>query len=120
MVLLCILLSRLEILKAAGQDESTSILSSVFIDEASLLTETMFDSLEGHLLEFFNPTDPSRDFYAWQCLALLAMNVESDRKRSMILELRDKILLVVEQEESAVKNLNVFLNALGLDASQLK
>ena len=49
------------------------------------------------------------------------MNIESDRKRSMILELRDKILVIVEEaDERAVKNLNVFLNALGLDASQLK
>lgn len=115
MVLLCILLSRLEILKSTTNEES------LFLDESAILTEKMFDSLEGHLLEFFSLKDPSRDFYAWQCLALLAMNVESDRKRSMILELRDKILVVVETgEERQVKNLNVFLNALGLDASQLK
>lgn len=117
-VLLCILLSRLEILKASlsGEDATGNL-----ADEAVVLTEKMFDGLEGHLLEFFSPSDPSRDFYAWQCLALLAMNVESDRKRAMILELRDKILEVVEGgDERAVKNLNVFLNALGLDASQLK
>jgi DNA topoisomerase 2-associated protein PAT1 len=115
MVLICILLSRLEILKAANTDDST-------MDEAApLLTEQMFDAFEGHLLEFFSPHDPSRDFYAWQCLALLAMNVESDRKRAMILELRDKILSVVEEaSERPLKNLNVFLNALGLDASQLQ
>lgn len=113
MVLLCILLSRLEILKASAEE--------VHVDTSALLTEKMFDALEGHLLEFFSSTDPSRDFYAWQFLALLAMNVESDRKRSMILELRDKILVVVETgDERQVKNLNVFLNALGLDASQLK
>lgn len=112
MVLLCILLSRLEILKATLEESD---------EPAALLTEKMFDALEGHLLEFFSPLDPSRDFYAWQCLALLAMNVESDRKRAMILELRDKILVVVESgDERQVKNLNVFLNALGLDASQLK
>ena len=127
MVLLCILLSRLEILKATASESAKLIElngDSVLLDEAAALTEKMFDALEGHLMEFFttpNPTDnSSRDFYAWQCLALLAMNVDGDRKRSMILELRDKILMVVEGgEERAVKNLNVFLNALGLDASQL-
>ena len=117
MVLLCILLSRLEILKASAAGTA----EEVQVDESAVLTEKMFDSLEGHLLELFSPVDPNRDFYAWQCLALLAMNVESDRKRAMILELRDKILVVVEAgEERQVKNLNVFLNALGLDASQLK
>lgn len=119
MVLLCILLSRLEILK--GEAVDSDINSSDSITAAAVLTEKIYDSLEGHLLEFFSLSDPSRDFYAWQFLALLAMNVESDRKRSMILELRDKILLVVEEaDEKSVKNLNVFLNALGLDASQLK
>lgn len=140
MVLLCILLSRLEILKAivgtsveyTGTNTTTG--DSVMLDEAAALTEKMFEALEGHLLEFFTTPNvnvntnanananehSSRDFYAWQCLALLAMNVESDQKRAMILELRDKILMVVESgDERAIKNLNVFLNALGLDASQL-
>lgn len=117
MVLLCILLSRLEILKGLDTEPH----GGGDLDSAALLTEKVYDSLEGHLLELFSLSDPSRDFYAWQFLALLAMNVESDRKRSMILELRDKILVVVESgEEKGVRNLNVFLNALGLDASQLK
>ena len=121
MVLLCILLSRLEILKGLDATESLPVASNNDQQDPSLLTEKIYDSLEGHLLEFFSLSDPSRDFYAWQFLALLAMNVESDRKRSMILELRDKILVVVEEsEEKSVKNLNVFLNAIGLDASQLK
>ena len=124
MVLLCILLSRLEILKGLENELSGAeapVLGSNSETDSSVLAEKVYDSLEGHLLEFFSPSDPHRDFYAWQFLALLAMNVESDRKRAMILELRDKILVIVESEdERSVKNLNVFLNALGLDASQLK
>lgn len=132
MVLLCILLSRLEILKgmmagAGGNDKETDSSAELAhlgerqTDSSAVMTEKIHDALEGHLIEFFSVSDPSRDFYAWQFLALLAMNIESDRKRSMILELRDKILVIVEEaDERAVKNLNVFLNALGLDASQLK
>ena len=117
MVLLCILLSRLEILK--GMMTGNELGKEA--DSSAVMTEKIHDALEGHLIEFFSVSDPSRDFYAWQFLALLAMNIESDRKRSMILELRDKILVIVEEaDERAVKNLNVFLNALGLDASQLK
>ncbi len=114
MVLLCILLSRVEILKATGQGEGE-------LEEAAKLTERVFDVLEGHLAELFTVrVADNREFYAWQFLALLAMNVDSERKRNMIMELRDKILMIVESgEESSVNNLNVFLNALGLDASQL-
>lgn len=132
MVLLCILLSRLEILKAAADD-------SLVIERCAQLTEKIFDALDGHLLEFFHqpsvhaaghaagpgpvppPYEDTREFYAWQFMALLAMNVDADRKRTMILELRDRILAVVEGGVSkAISNLNVFLNALGLDASQLQ
>ncbi len=114
MVLLCILLSRLEILKA-GEEVAAEV------EEAARVTERIFDALEGHLAELFTVrVADNREFYAWQFLALLAMNVDSERKRNMIMELRDNILVIVESgEESSIHNLNVFLNALGLDASQL-
>ena len=116
MVLLCILLSRVEILKATAGEETVAE-----VEEAAKLTERIFDALEGHLAELFTVrVADNREFYAWQFLALLAMNVDSERKRNMIMELRDKILMIVESgEESSINNLNVFLNALGLDASQL-
>jgi hypothetical protein len=119
-VLLCILLSRLEILKA-GNDGAVSD----HVNETAMLTEKTFDSLAEHLSEFFASSgaaaDDNREFYSWQLMALLAMNVDSDRKRSMIVELRDRILAVVEGgDEAAIGHLNVFLNALGLDASQLQ
>lgn len=118
MVLLCILFSRVEILKATSGGEDAQVAD---VEEAAKLTEKIFDALEGHLAELFTVrVADNREFYAWQFLALLAMNVDSDRKRNMILELRDMILTIVESgEESSINNLNVFLNALGLDASQL-
>lgn len=118
MVLLCILFSRVEILKATSGGEDAQ---AADVEEAAKLTEKIFDALEGHLGELFTVrVADNREFYAWQFLALLAMNVDSDRKRNMILELRDMILTIVESgEESSINNLNVFLNALGLDASQL-
>lgn len=119
MVLLCILLSRVEILKSATGADEASI--GAEMEDAAKLTERIFDALEGHLMELFTVrVADNREFYAWQFLALLAMNVDSDRKRNMIMELRDQILFIVESgDEKAINNLNVFLNALGLDASQL-
>jgi hypothetical protein len=58
--------------------------------------------------------------YVWQLLALIAVNVDGDKKRDAVLELRETVMSVVEGgSQKAIKSMNVFLNALGLDASQL-
>ena len=127
-VLLCILLSRLEILKAAAAGDAERDRED--LADAAALTERIFDCLSDHLPEFFPASAPvpvpvvpedNREFYSWQLMALLAMNVDADRQRAMVVELREGIMRVVEQgDAAAIGRLNVFLNALGLDASQLK
>lgn len=121
-VLCCILFSRLEILKTAQTsfaDDASSLMASEIPADPML---HFFDAVQDRLADVFaGPSDgPDADFYGWQLMALLAMNVDADRKRAMVMELRERILAVVQRSEAtAVAHLNIFLNALGLDASQL-
>lgn len=109
-VLCCILLSRLEILKGGGGEEP-----------AFEYIEKFFDQVQDRLTDVFvNLHGVDNEFYGWQFMALLAMNVDADRKRLMVMDLRDRILAVVQRDDQkATANLNIFLNVLGLDASQL-
>lgn len=119
----CMLLSRLECLK-----ESMSLSEDTIEQlELSESCEHLCDVILHDRLPTLLSNNPGRsgatehDHYAWQFLALLAVNIDGERKRSMVMELRDKILAVVgEGSTKSVKSMNVFLNALGLDASQLQ
>lgn len=118
-VLCCILFSRLEILKSGGSTQASA--SEACLIPADLMPR-FFDAVQDRLADVFSghSEGPDADFYGWQLMALLAMNVDADRKRAMVMELRERILLVVQRNEgSSVAHLNIFLNALGLDASQL-
>jgi hypothetical protein len=115
-VLFCILLSRLEILKG----DTTGATQDAMAPCGELL-EGLFDAVVERLSDVFGSlSTPEAEFYGWQFMALLAMSVDADRKRQMVLELRERIMAVVQRGESkSIVNLNVFLNALGLDASQI-
>jgi hypothetical protein len=108
-VLSCIILSRVEILKAAGEEIPSGI------------AEAFFDQIQDRLSDVFaNLHGVDSEFYGWQFMALLAMNCDADRKRVMVMDLRDRIMVVVQKNDPKnVSNLNIFLNVLGLDASQL-
>lgn len=129
LVFTCIILSRLELLKNTDpESDDATRFSTYYMDK-------IYQALSDHLSEFFAflPTQKiepgmkpatsvtSHSYYIWQFMALLALNMEDERKRAIVLELRERILAIVAQgERSEVKHLNVFLNALGLDAEQLK
>lgn len=117
LVLLCILLSRGEILKAGGATDEESR-----VTRWSTLVEHLFDQLSDRLAELFGSLQGADgEFYGWQFMALLALNVEADRKRQMVMELRERILATANaSDQVAIDNLNIFLNALGLDASHLR
>ena len=132
LVFTCILLSRLELLKNADPEGEDAIRFSNYY------MHRIYEALVDHLCDFFAflPTDKnesermkamtttpaiSHSYYIWQFMALLALNLDDEKKRAIVLELREKIIGVVEEgERMGVKHLNVFLNALGLDAEQLK
>lgn len=132
LVFTCIVMSRAELLKnsSIGSDE----------DDARRWTEcyvnAMYTRLADHLLDFFAfqpsggeatstpslSTDiTSHSYYIWQFMALLALNVDDERKRLIVMDLRERILSIIEEGDATeIRHLNVFLNALGLDAEQLK
>lgn len=126
MVLCCILLSRLEILKNSAETAAAPPLETT-----TAVVLNFFDLIQDRLADCFaeipapaaaeeGGEGSEAEFYGWQFMALLAMNVDADRKRSMVMELRERILAVVERNDpKAIGNLNIFLNVLGLDASQL-
>lgn len=129
-ILLCILMSRLEICKSAlgGDVEADPVLGAEWPEFAKQL----FDLLSDRLMDLFNvpslrsPSAASHkgfdggDYYVWQFLALLALNVDPEAKKTMIVELREKIMAIVQHGSAKdLSHLNIFLNVLGLDASQL-
>lgn len=134
LVVCCVLLSRMEIIKGSlGKDlseegsvfePSSSVVpgSPSWMDSFYELVASFYDSISDRLNDIFGHVgNGDNDFYAWQFLALLALNLmDADRKRQIVMEVRERILLVAQQgEPKSISNLNIFLNALGLDASQL-
>ena len=130
LVFTCIILSRLELLKNTDpESDDATRFSTYYMDK-------IYQALSDHLSDFLpfcllkrlrpgmkavHPPVTSHSYYIWQFMALLALNMDDERKRAIVLELRERILAIVaEGERSEVKHLNVFLNALGLDAEQLK
>lgn len=70
------------------------------------------------------------DMPTWQFLANFAINTTSHQQQLLVTELREKILdnvvsvqkgWVTEEplKQAKMRNVNIFLNALGLDASQI-
>ena len=114
LVLLCVLLNALE---NARHGESTQI--------SLECGQEIFEGLEGCFAELFanssSASDEEIDIYAWQFLAFLACIIREEAKKALVTELRETIMQIVNfGNEQKVKNLNVFLNALGLDVSQIK
>lgn len=118
LVLFCIILSRGEILKAGGATGEWASKATRW----SALVERLFDQLSDRLSELFGSLQGADgEFYGWQFMALLALNVDADRKRQMVMELRERILATANaSDQMAIDNLNIFLNVLGLDASHLR
>jgi hypothetical protein len=108
-VVFCLLMSRIEILKDEGTD-------SIQLDG---VMEAVFTALQEEFTSLF--TIPNAESYSWQFLALLSMNATLSQKRILIIELRNKILSTAKsQNQGKISEMSVFLNALGIDVSQLK
>ena len=88
----------------------------------------MFARLEGRLYLVFPPSRPySDDVYPWQFLAALALGASPEQQHQLVNEARDRVLDNVQGTKGLPReivqlkraNVNLFLNAIGLDASQL-
>ncbi|KAI8619393.1 topoisomerase II-associated protein PAT1-domain-containing protein [Chytriomyces sp. MP71] len=137
---LALLLSRAEILKQGGGAQHG--LRPPGADDLALWAELynfLFVSLQGNFAAIFPPpaeADSSGvvkshdEVYIWQFLAAMAVGATSaDHQRVLLTEVRDKIFETSRrgsasdnaEDQRALMNVNLFLNALGLgiDASQL-
>jgi hypothetical protein len=121
-VLTCMLLSRAELSKqhlvSPGGEDS----SAIYTKYTNTVQQTFSPLLENlnDIFEFAAPPGTS-DFYVWQLFALISVNLNRNQKRAIVAELRDRIMGIISKDEpGALATLNLFLNALGLDATQLK
>lgn len=101
---------------------------------------TFFTRLQGNFCSIFPSSfatssglvdrHMSDDLHAWQFLAATAVSADTERQHALVTEVREKVLEKVvlanrkgvspEERETALKSVNLFLNALGLDASQIQ
>ncbi|KAI8885035.1 hypothetical protein K501DRAFT_216361 [Backusella circina FSU 941] len=143
---LTMLLSRGEILKQGGG--ALQGLSPPSAEELNVfrdLYQALFQSLQGRYLSIFpsmyylvpiNPNTPMiqislgvDDMYVWQFLAALAVGASMEQQHILVTEVRDRVMeniilvkrnrIPLEQANHCIANINLFLHALGLDASQV-
>ncbi|CDK25993.1 unnamed protein product [Kuraishia capsulata CBS 1993] len=133
--LITVLISRLELIK----QESNANLSEAELEAWSLTYDKLFANLEERLVLIYPPTlsssksasfKPDDDSYIWQFLASVALAGKLQHQRVIVDEVRDEIFgimgkaRVLSEEGNSldsakfIGNLNLFLNVMGLKASE--
>ncbi|KAJ2809119.1 DNA topoisomerase 2-associated protein pat1 [Coemansia guatemalensis] len=128
LVFLVVVLGRTAALKQQSQQSQEAY-------QAAELYNHLFNSLRGSLATIFpqqplgHMPNPTEDMHAWQFLAALATAASAEQQHALVAEAREKVLekvqlakdprLPAEMSTAILTNVNVFLNALGLDASQV-
>ncbi|KGG50324.1 DNA topoisomerase 2-associated protein Pat1 [Mitosporidium daphniae] len=97
-----------------------------FEDTWNQVAESLFNSLcisfPAMLSPSSSPFPQTEDdlFYAWQFLALLSAHISSANCHTLVNVLRDPILSAANSgSPEPIRNVNLLLNMIGLDASQL-
>ncbi|KAG9293188.1 hypothetical protein G9A89_010525 [Geosiphon pyriformis] len=89
----------------------------------------LFSQLQNHFLSLFPPIVLGiDDMYVWQFLAAMAVGASMEQQHILVTEVRERVLetlmqasrLTTDKGGHKITNVNLFLHALGLDASQLK
>ncbi|RKP25967.1 topoisomerase II-associated protein PAT1 [Syncephalis pseudoplumigaleata] len=88
----------------------------------------LFSLLQGSFASLF-PVSDADDAHVWQFLAAIAVGANIDQQHVLVTEVRERVLenvstamsgqLSTEQATVRIANVNLFLHALGLDASQV-
>ncbi|KAI0461197.1 hypothetical protein LJB42_001213 [Komagataella kurtzmanii] len=130
--IITILISRLELIK----QELSQTLSGEDLSTWSSVYDNLFQSLEGRLSSIFPPKSNQQladDSHVWQFLASLTLAGRLNHQRIIVGEVRTQIFDVVDQvknlratndsvkvEKSNIllSNLNLFLNVMGLNATE--
>lgn len=120
---LTMFVSRAEIAKQAEQlsDNDSASWQNMY--------NRMFSKIEGKFGLIFPPASLYTDeIYPWQFLAACAVSASPEQQHILVNEARDRVLENVTSSKKLPKemadikrgNVNLFLNAIGLDASQLE
>ncbi|CCG81588.1 DNA topoisomerase 2-associated protein pat1 [Taphrina deformans PYCC 5710] len=116
-------ISRAEIAKQAEQ------LDGAELEAWHNVYNRMFSLMEGKFSYIFPPPSHQMDeIYPWQFLAACAVSASPEQQHSLVNEARDRVLDNVQSTKTLPReladikrsNVNLFLNAIGLDASQLE
>jgi len=124
LAILTVFLSRAEILR---QDiSSESVISPNIqndLQQWSDLYDHLFNLLRNNFVSLFpeNGSDQD-DVCVWQFLAAIAISAQSiEYQKSLVMEVREKVFETIKDvdNEQGLVNVNLFLHALGIDASQI-
>lgn len=116
-------ISRAEIAKQAEQADESELSSW------QTLYNHFFSVMEGKFgLIFPPPSHHVDEIYPWQFLAACAVSASPEQQHALVNEARDRVLDNVQSAKGLPKeladtkraNVNLFLHAIGLDASQLE
>ena len=136
MLFLTLFISRAEILKQTATDAASALLLR-WVDD---MFPSIFASFQTRFVQLFPPSHimppivfgssgasalpqpiAVDDQYVWQFMSAVAMGANLNQQRILVAELRDKIFEVVSSGgPDGTRRVNMFLNAIGLDASQLQ
>jgi DNA topoisomerase 2-associated protein PAT1 len=144
--LLTMFLSRAELLKQGGGAlQGLAPCTPEEMAHWEMLYQQLYDRLHDQFLTFFPPpvilpgnnqainavhlANNADDTYVWQFLAAIAVGASMEQQHSLVTEVRDRVMedivmassnrLPAEQAAHKISNVNLFLHALGLDASQV-
>nr|CAG8638374.1 1435_t:CDS:10 [Entrophospora candida] len=95
---------------------------TMFLSRAEILKQ-------GHYVSLFPPFGYGiDDMYVWQFLAAMAVGASIEQQHVLVTEVRERVIETISKANNRfasdktvhkIANVNLFLNALGLDASQL-
>jgi len=125
---LTLFLSRAEILKQ-GQG-NYPIPDDREVNQWNELYHRLFNQLQTHFSALFMPkATMAEDVHVWRFLAAMAVGATVDQQHVLVTEVREQVLdnviaaqtsrLSPEKAAQRIGNVNLFLHALGLDASQV-
>lgn len=128
---LTMFLSRAEILKqGGGLLQGLAPPTEEELAHWDELCTRVFQSLKGHYAHVFPPAQANvDDVYVWQFLAAIAVGATLEQQHTLVTEVRERVLetvmiaksgrLAPEKAAMKIANCNLFLQAIGLDASQV-
>ncbi|KAI7818802.1 topoisomerase II-associated protein PAT1-domain-containing protein [Gamsiella multidivaricata] len=125
---LTLFLSRAEILKQGHGNYP--IPDEREIQQWNELYNRLFSQLQTHFSALFMPTATmAEDVHVWRFLAAMAVGASVEQQHVLVTEVREQVLENVvaaktsrstpEKAAQRIANVNLFLHALGLDASQV-